>query len=209
MKAVILLRRLLFLFFVLPVGSGWAQGSQDPEHWPCPQVFVPSVPAAVIWDGPAVEETSRQWETIPEVNSLVSRLVAPGMKLADAEQLIAAFAGVQPPAVKDQMLTLLFAGVLEGLNADRSHLLSGIINYSRGQDQRAQQLGEVLDQIARLEEDRSDHAQQKLAELRELVGIEQRLFDERESSIQYLCTRPIAVEQRLGALARTIALYLD
>ncbi len=209
MNTLAIVHRLYLPLCMLASGWAGAQQAQTPEHWPCVQAFVPTVPAAVVWDGPPVDEYSNQWQSAMEVNLLVSRLVSPQMSLPEAEKEIGAFAENQPADQKNKMLTLLFSGILSSLNADRTRLMSGIISYSRGQEQRAQQLGDVLDQIARLEQDDSEAAQKKLTELHESVGIGQRMFDERESSIQYLCTRPIAVEQRLGALARAIAYHLD
>ncbi|MCP3869292.1 MAG: hypothetical protein GY703_14560 [Gammaproteobacteria bacterium] len=209
MKTVLMFRSAFFLLSMLIVGGAGAGGADSPEHWPCTQVYVPSIPAVVVWAGPQVKETARYWQSFPEVSRLVSRLVAPGMSLSEAENEIARFAGGQLPVQKDRMLSLLFAGILERLNADRGRLMSGILSYSRGQDERAQQLGEVLDQIARLEGETSEAAQLQSAKLKESLSIGQRMFDDRESSIQYLCTRPIVVEQRLGSLARAIALHLD
>jgi hypothetical protein len=107
------------------------------------------------------------------------------------------------------MLTALFAGVLEVLNQDRAKLIDGIKRYSRDQQRRADALGEKLNDMVRLEQDDSDAARAELAELTRALELEQRVFDEREKFIGYLCARPIVVEQRLGFLARTIAGYLD
>ena len=38
--------------------------------------------------------------------------------------------------------------------------------------------------------------------------MEERIFDDRERSIRFLCLRPVAVEERLGVLARMIAGHL-
>lgn len=209
MKTAALFRGMSLSFCIFIAGGTGAQASQDPDQWPCQQAYVPTIPAAVVWAGPPVDELDQRWQSLPGINLQVSRLLSPGMSLSEAEKEIARFAGQQAPRQKDRMLTLLFAGILERLNADRSRLMSGILSYSRGQDERAQRLGEALDQIARLETDRSEAAQRELAELKESISIRQRMFDEREGAIQFLCARPILVEQRLGALARAIALHLD
>ncbi len=185
-----------------------APAPQDPD-WPCEQALVPEIPAAVVWAGPLVDGLSSAWETVPDVSRLVQRITSPVYDQGSAEQEIAAFASMQEPRQKDEMLTLLFAGVLDTLNRDRSRMLQGILRYSRGQSARAMRLGEDLDEIVRLEEATTSDSRLKLEALRTGVLLEQRIFDEREGSIQFLCSRPVAIEQRLGFLARTIAAHLD
>ena len=185
-----------------------ASQEQDPD-WPCEQILVPEVSAAVVWDGPSVDKLTENWRDLPEVEALVRRITDRNAVPQQSDAQIAEFAAAQPPAEKDKMLTLLFAGVLETLNADRSHLISGIKRYSRDQERRADALGQQLSEIVALEGDSSEEGAQRLEELNRTVVLEQRAFDEREKSISYLCTRPVVVEQRLGVLARTIAGYLD
>lgn len=188
--------------------GGMAGQEQDPD-WPCEQILVPEVSAAVVWDGPAVDELTENWRDVREVAALVERIADRSAVPQQSDAQIADFAAAQPPSDKDRMLTMLFAGVLETLNADRGHLISGIKRYSRDQERRAQALDRHLSEMVELERDSTDKSAKRLEELRRTIDIEQRAFDEREKSIVYLCTRPVAVEQRLGVLARTIAGYLD
>lgn len=187
-----------------------APPSQDPDpDWPCEQVLVPEVSAAVVWDGPEVDRMTENWRDLPEVATLVQRLTDRDAVPQQSDAQIADFAAAQPSSEKDRMLSLLFAGVLETLNEDRGYLISGIKRYSRDQQRRARVLDKHLSEMVELERESTDIAAQRLEELRRTIEIEQRVFDDREKSITYLCTRPVAVEQRLGVLARTIAGYLD
>lgn len=190
--------------------DGAAQGSteQDPD-WPCEQALVPEVAAAVVWDGPPVEGLQRDWRQEPDVRALVERITRPQAGEAQAQEAIDAFAAGLAPGDKDRKLTLAFAGVLETLNQDRGTLISGIKRYSRDQARRAEALGGELDAMVRLEQDTSDSGREQLEALKKRLELEQRIFDERERTIPYLCLRPVAVEQRLGFLARALAAYLD
>ena len=152
---------------------------------------------------------SEQWQSDAEVSALVERLVARGADPAASEALIEAFAGAQPPGERDRRLTLLFAGVLQRLNADRSMLNDGILRYSRDQERRARVLDAHLAELVELESDPSPDAAKRLADLQEQLLMEQRIFDDREKTIPFLCTRPRAVEQRIGELARGIAAWLE
>ncbi|MCP3661721.1 MAG: hypothetical protein GY696_04375 [Gammaproteobacteria bacterium] len=183
-------------------------GIVDPD-WPCEQILVPEVPAAVIWSGPAITGLDGAWQKVDRVSMLVRRITSSRYDQNAAEQEITEFASRQESQQKDLMLTLLFAGVLEELNRDRSMMLSGIKRYSRGQAIRAERLGKNLDEIARLEDDLSPDSRARLDVLWKQMEFKQRIFDEREEFIHYLCLQPVAVEQRLGFLARSIASQLN
>jgi hypothetical protein len=180
--------------------------TQDPD-WPCEQALVPQVSAAVVWDGPPVEGIA--WRDVPQVAALVAQIApsAPGDRATEAT--IAAFAGSLSQTDRERMLTLAFAGVLDVLNRDRATLIDGIKRYAQDQSRRAETLGEELDKMVQLEKDDSESAAQARQELKQRLTLEERAFDERERSIQFLCTRPVAVERRIGLLARTISGYLD
>lgn len=192
---------------VLP-GTAPAADGENPD-WPCEQALVPEVAAAVVWGGPSIEGATGQWQSDAEVAELVHRLVARGTDPAAAESLIEAFAMAQPRGERDRRLTMLFAGVLERLNADRAMLNDGILRYSRDQERRARVLDSHLAELVELESDPSSESATRLAELQEQLVLEQRIFDDREKTIPFLCTRPRAVEQRIGELARSIAAYLE
>ncbi|MGA7980138.1 MAG: hypothetical protein WCA32_07890 [Chromatiaceae bacterium] len=191
----------------VPQGARETAG-EDPD-WPCEQALVPEISAAVVWDGPSVEGLKQSWQNVSAVAALVKQISSPKFSEEGAKAAVASFAAEQKPEDKNRMLTLVFAGVLEQLNDDRDMLIEGVKRYSRDQARRADALGDELDQMVRLEQDPSPGAAQQLAELRKRLELEQRVFDDREKSINYLCLRPVAVEQRLGFLARTIAEYLD
>ena len=197
--------------FALSILLGLASVSADDSNpdWPCDQALVPEVSAAVVWDGPSIEGLSDQWQSDAEVAGLVQRLVARGSDPAESDRLIASFAATQPAAERDRRLTLLFAGVLQRLNADWRLLNDGILRYSRDQEQRARVLDAHLAELVELESDPSPEAAKRLAELQEQLVLEQRIFDDREKTIPFLCTRPRAVEQRIGELARSIVAHLE
>ncbi|MEJ2620202.1 MAG: hypothetical protein P8163_08055 [Candidatus Thiodiazotropha sp.] len=178
-------------------------------NWPCDQAYLPEVPAAVVWAGPSIEGLNHKWQQDDSIEAMVRRLVAEEYDLEKADGDIAEFAENQQPGLKDQNLTLLFAGVISQMNEQRQKALSGIIRYADGQAIRAEQLSEQLDEMIRLQDDASAEAQRRLQVMQNEMEIKQRMFDERESFIQHLCTRPRLFEEKLGVLARTIAYYVD
>jgi len=181
----------------------------DDPNWPCEQALVTEVSPAVVWDGPPLDGLEEYWGSDASISELVQRLTSRDADRAEDEPLIEAFAAAQPAAARDHRLTILFAGVLEVLNADRRKLNAGILRYSRDQQQRAEALDADLTDMVRLETEDADAARQRLAELTKRIELEQRIFDDREKSIPFLCTRPRVVEQRIGELARTISAQLQ
>jgi hypothetical protein len=186
-----------------------AHAASVPEEWPCEQAYIPEVAAAVVWDGPSVDDLQQDWHELPAVARLVEQLADRRLEREQAETLIEDFAKTQAPAEKDRMLTLVFAGVLETLNLDRKTLLSGILRYARDQQRRAEILDRKLSEMVTLEQENTESAKQRLAELGSTIELEQRSFDDRERTVPHLCTRPTVIESRLGEIARTIAGYLD
>ncbi len=199
-------------FLCLITGCGLAQAlvAEDrPPDWPCEQILVKEVPAAVVWAGPSIDGLGDAWEKDKAVKKLVEQFVSPYYDLDAADAVVADFSSKQDPSQKDHKLTLLFAGVLQTLNEERKKKLDGIMRYARGQAARANKLSGELDEMVQLQEDPSQAAQERLALMQKEMEIKQRMFDEREDFIQHLCTRPMVVEERLGVLARSIAYYLD
>lgn len=198
----------LAILFALAGMPASAADTEDPD-WPCEQALVSKISVAVVWDGPSVDGLQQRWGSDTEISALVQRLTSRGTNPTEYESLIEAYAAEQAPTERDRRLTLLFAGVLEVLDADRSKLNSGILRYSRDQQRRALALDEKLTELVQLESDTTDAGHRKLEELAKRIELEQRVFDDRERSIPFLCTRPRVVEQRIGELARAISGQLE
>jgi hypothetical protein len=199
-----------FLCLLSGCGLALALIAEDrPSDWPCEQILVKEVPAAVVWAGPSIAGLDYAWQQDKEVKKLVGQFVSPYYDLEAADAVLADFSSKQNPVQKDRKLTLLFTGVIQTLNAARKKQLDGIMRYARGQAARANRLSEELDEMVQLQEDPSPAAQERLALMHKEMEIKQRMFDEREAFIQHLCTRPMVIEERLGSLARSIAYYLD
>ncbi|MES9831772.1 MAG: hypothetical protein ABW139_05960 [Candidatus Thiodiazotropha sp. DIVDIV] len=208
----LLLKKRLFICLLtisVPLLLQAEERDQPNPDWPCVQAYVPVVSAAVVWAGPSIKGMDQVWEQDKEIGSLVHQFTAPDYVVEDAEKEIADFADRQKREEKDHKLTLLFAGVIDSLNAKRKKELDGITLYAQGQAARANRLSEELDEMIRLQDDPSSAAQERFALMQGEMEIKQRMFDERETFIQYLCTRPRVVEEKLGSLARAIAYYLD
>lgn len=193
---------------ILAPGPGRTQPPQ-PEDWPCIQVLVPRISAGVVWDGPSVEGIDGAWRQAPEVAALVPRLTSRRTSIDEAKGLVASFAGTLDSTEREQQLTLLFAGVLDTLNGERARMISGIRRFTRNQSARARRVEAQLNELDALRAaPETPESAARQAEIRNTLAWDQRIFDDRERSIQHLCERPVALEERLGELARAISAEL-
>src|SRR5215471_8331816 len=104
------------------VGSAWTAPPPyggDP-NWPCQQRLVPQLGAASYWSGPL--DAEGEWRADPEVAALVRHL-AP--REVTTEEGLAAIATFAKTASGDRRyrLALLFRGLLEETNRERSELI--------------------------------------------------------------------------------------
>jgi hypothetical protein len=184
--------------------------AMDPRHpdWPCQQIEVPQLSVAAFWTGPAIADIGEAWKNDPKVDDLVAHLAARRTPLADAEKAAADFIAATPAAEKQQKAKLLFAGLFDTLNAERTQVMDGIERFSRRQQQlRGKITTELTDLRAR--EDKPDHDAGEVDKLGNQVAWDTRIFDERRHTIGYVCEVPSTIERRLFSLARAIQQKLD
>jgi hypothetical protein len=179
-------------------------GTQQDPDWPCIQVLVPQIASAQIWTGPPVEPVAQAWRKDPAVRELAPELAARRTPLEMARERIAAFAAGLEPERKDEKLTALFAGVLETINRDRASLIAGIKRFTGKQRGLSAQIQQANARLREVETGTAE--EQALLEERNWAI---RIFDERESSLTYLCEQPVLLERRAFALAREIAAELE
>src|SRR5215510_14877885 len=107
--------------------------------WPCIQHKVATVTSAQMWDGPDVDDLT-QWRDNDEMKKLIARLMSRRNPLDQATDAIAQFAAVQQPDERDQVLKLLFAGLVDATNSDRATVIHGIERFQQRQKARAAEI---------------------------------------------------------------------
>jgi hypothetical protein len=187
----------------LGIGPGaFAATGEDPD-WPCVQRLVPEIAAGMIWAGPPLD--SVEGEPAPMIDQLAAELAARRVPLAEAEAQVDDFAGTLNAETKDEQLTQLFARSLEIINRDRTSIIQGIKKYARGERALAQAIADKNARLAALPADQIAERETLMAER----DWDLRIYDDRQSSLSYLCEQPVLLEQRAFTLARTIAAHLE
>jgi hypothetical protein len=139
------------------------------------------------------------------VVALVEQIAARRMSLEDAEAAIAAFGAGLDAAAREARLTLVFAGLFETLDRERSDVIAGIERYGRRQKTLAEQIRVERAQLSELSAAAAAAEDaQRAAELQNRLLWETRIFNERRNSLTFVCEVPTLIEQRLFALARVI-----
>jgi hypothetical protein len=192
----------LALLWLLAGAQPLAAAGEDPD-WPCVQRLVPEIAPGMIWAGPPLDAVDG--EPRLAIEALADELAARRVPLEDAQAQVERFAGTLEGGQKDAQLTRLFARTLEGINRDRSSIIQGIRKFARGQRALAERINARNDQLSALGADEVALRDALLAE----QGWDLRVYEDRRSSLGYLCEQPVLLEQRAFALARTIAGHLQ
>ena len=188
---------------VAGLGSGaLAAAGEDPD-WPCVQRLVPEIAPAVIWAGPPLD--SVDGAASPLIDQLAVELAARRVPLDEAAAQVDKFAQSLKDDHKAEELTRLFARTLEIINGDRTSIIQGIKKYARGERTLADTIREKNERLSKLPADQVLERETLIAER----DWDIRIYDDRRSSLSYLCEQPVLLEQRAFALARTIVSHLE
>jgi hypothetical protein len=176
----------------------------DPRYpdWPCAQAKVPEVSLAAVWNGPSLDDATSKWKDDPKISALIPRLAARRIPLDQAEKTIVDFLS-ETDAEKKEKGKLLFAGLFERLNAERSSIMSGLERITRKQRDAAARVRSDTLALQALQ-DAADKDQAKIDELGNQLVWETRIFEDRRRVIKFVCEVPTAIDQRLFALSRVI-----
>ena len=184
-----------------PVDRSLAADPRYPD-WPCAQAKVPEVSLTAVWNGPALDDAASKWKDDPRVIALIPRLAARRTPLDQAEKAIVDFLS-ESAAEKNERGKLLFAGLFERLNAERSSVMNGLERITRKQRAAADKVRSDTLALQELQ-DAPAKDQAKIEELGNQLVWETRIFEDRRRVIKFVCEVPTAIDQRLFALGRVI-----
>jgi hypothetical protein len=176
----------------------------DPRYpdWPCAQAKVPEISLAAVWAGPPLGDADEKWKNDPKVSALVEKVAARKLPLEDAEKAITDFLNA-PGTDKAAAGKLIFAGLFERLNAERSSVMGGLERVTRKQRQAAEKVRTDTIALQTLQ-DATPPDQPKVDELSNQLVWETRIFEDRRRVVKFVCEVPTTIDQRLFALGRTI-----
>jgi hypothetical protein len=180
-----------------PAGRAREQGD-----WPCRQVKVATIALASVWSGPPID-TAQDWRGDAELSALVTRVAERRTALEEAQASIADYAK-RLGKDRDAKLTLLMAGIFDRLNHERADVIAGLERYGHKQKDMAERVKSEVEALNTAQSE-TNGDRQKIDDLSNRVQWDTRVFEDRRRALTYVCETPVLIEQRLGALARTIA----
>jgi hypothetical protein len=196
--------RIIICTALAVAGSAERCFAADPRYpdWPCSQAKVPDVSLAAVWAGPPLDDVASKWKDDAKLSALVPRLAARRTPLDEAQKAITEFLEGSA-AQKTEMGKLLFAGLFDTLNAQRTSVMSGLERVTRKQREAADKIRTDTLALQALQ-GASPPDQPKIDELGNQLVWETRIFEDRSRVIKFVCEVPTAIDQRLFALGRVI-----
>jgi hypothetical protein len=196
-------RVLAMAALMLTVASTAARAA-DPRYpdWPCTQAKVPEISLAAVWAGPSLDDVQNKWKDDAKISALVARLSARKTTLDEAEKLVKEFLAGSA-ADKTANAKLLFAGLFDTLNAQRSQVMSGLERVSRKQREAADKIREESVQLQALQ-GATPRDEAKVEALSNELIWKTRIFEDRHKVVRFVCEVPTTIDQRLFALGRVI-----
>ena len=195
--------RLTMLALAVAGAACGAANAADPRYpdWPCVQAKVPELSVAAVWAGPSLDDVQDKWKDDARIGALVAKLAARRTPLEEAEKDIKEF--LAGSSAKVASGKLLFSGLFDTLNAQRSSVMMGLERVTRKQREAAEKIrSDTIDlqglQVA------SPPDQSKIDQLSNDLLWETRIFEDRRSVVKYVCEVPTEIDQRLFALGRKI-----
>ncbi|MCA1531986.1 hypothetical protein I6F21_05355 [Bradyrhizobium sp. NBAIM03] len=198
-----IVRVLVTSLLVLAVASTTAHAA-DPRYpdWPCTQAKVPEISLAAVWGGPPLDDVQNRWKDDARISALVAKLAARKTPLDEAEKLVKEFLAGSA-ADKTANAKLLFAGLFDTLNAQRSQVMNGLERVSRKQRDAADKIREEAIQLQALQ-GATPRDEAKVQALSNELIWKTRIFEDRNKVVRFVCEVPTSLDQRLFALGRVI-----
>jgi hypothetical protein len=196
-------QRIAIVALLLLAASSEFSLAADPRYpdWPCTQAKVPEISLAAVWAGPPLDDVKGKWKDDAKVSALVPKLAARRTSIEDGQKAIAEFLGNS--ADKATAGKLLFAGLFDTLNAQRSSVLNGLERITRKQRTAAEKIQTDAAAMHALQGAASPD-QTKIEELGNQLVWQTRIFEDRQRVVKFVCEVPTAIDQRLFALGRVI-----
>ena len=179
----------------------------DPD-WPCMQRKVPQLSLGQVWTGPELPAAAKDWSKDSGVSALVEAVAARRLPTAEAQKEIKDFAASLPAEQVAPRMAMVVQGMFDHMDAERSHVISGISRYAHKQLEMAAQLRKEASDVDALRA-KADADPDEIERRTDQLNFATRIFNERVQSLTYVCDVPTIIEQRLYQLSKAVSETLD
>ena len=175
-----------------------AADPSDPD-WPCIQRRVEHLSIGVMWPHPIPEEAG----SLPDdLRNVAAQLALRRVSEEQIRDFVAEVAAGHPEFTLDDYARL-YQVTFDQIDRQRAEIVSGIVGYARNQSRLATEIDELQSQMAQM-----DAAEEpdfyRIDEIEAELDGRLRVFNDRASSLTYVCESPVLLEQRAYSIAQII-----
>ncbi len=184
-----------------------AKAYTNDKNWPCVQAKVAKLSPGQMWPGTTLPEDESAWQKNKDVAALVAAILPRRVPLEETDKIIAEFAQKHQGEELTGLMKQGFIGLLYEINSIRSEIITGLTRFMTRQQSLVKRITDNRHKASAYEKKDTDGTL-TTEEDRELVKIEQalewdqRIHEEREQSLEFVCESPVLLEQRLYAITK-------
>jgi hypothetical protein len=169
-----------------------------PADWPCVQRLVPQLTAATLWGGP---EAVGDWRADARIAALVADVAPRQRPVEEGVARLERFAAALPEPGRANALALVFAGLVDATNAERTRVVENLRGLARRQRDLTGTVARVTAELRALPPDAPAAQREEVAGRRAFLI---RDYEEVERTLRYACEVPGQMEARLGRFAQAL-----
>ncbi|GJM02248.1 MAG: hypothetical protein DHS20C08_07490 [Rhodomicrobium sp.] len=194
--------------------SSPAHAYKEDKNWPCIQAKVEKLSAGQMWPNLTTKADDQSWRDDKTITALVEQLLPRRTTLEETEKIIKEFAEKHKGPNLNIALEKTYLGLLTEINTIRAEIISGIGRFSNRQKVLVKRITESRHKITDYEKKDiagtlTKEEDSQLVKLEQALEWDQRIHEEREQSLEFVCEAPVLLEQRLFTLARQLQKYTN
>ncbi len=193
----------LFSIIAAAVVLAAPASAEAKADWPCVQREVESLSPGLMWPSPLPEPPP---ELSDDARDLAERLTLRRVSLEDAEADVEALAAAHPDYGAPEY-GRIFELVFDSVDSHRRRIVAGIERYAENQARLSTEIGDLRDEMAKLESaEKPDF--DRIDEVEKEIDWRERIFEDRNTSLTYVCETPVILERRLYAIAQMLRAHV-
>jgi hypothetical protein len=172
--------------------------------WPCQQRLMPVIGSGALWSGPPLDSAG-DWHGEPTVAELVGRIAPRNVSTEAGVAAIGTFADELPAAAdRPRLMTLVFAGLLDETNRERTEIIARLKDLGRRQHELADIASRAGEALRGIPADATGDDAARRTDLEQRFAFVTQAFENTQRTMRYACEAPVRLEARLGRYAQAV-----
>jgi hypothetical protein len=172
--------------------------------WPCQQRLMPVIGSGALWSGPPLDSAG-DWHGEPTVAELVARIAPRNVSTDAGVAAIGTFADELPAAAdRPRLMTLVFAGLLDETNRERTEIIARLKDLGRRQHELADIASRAGEALRGIPADATGDDAARRTDLEQRFAFVTQAFENTQRTMRYACEAPVRLEARLGRYAQAV-----